>query len=160
LADNFVYFLAQKPDHTLGEPQKIPFTGSVKAVQVLDVDGDGLSDLLLVNWEDRNPFRFRLQQKNGGLGPEVYFEMPPIRSYWADNLETNNTKIEVVTIAQNSGRAAISTFNHKPAEPLSGSFRQGQLRVLPLNKTEKARRGMLWADVNGDGLPDLLVAEP
>src|SRR6201995_639256 len=159
LGDNVIYLLPQKEDHTLGEPQKIPFSGSVKAVQVLDVDGDGLSDLLLVNWEDRNPFRFRLQQKNGELGPEVYFPMSPIRSYWADNLETNG-KTEVITIAQNSGRAEISTFNRKPAEPLSGNFRQGQLQVLPLNKTDKARRGLLWADVNGDCLPDLLVAEP
>ncbi len=159
LADNFVYFIPQKPDHTLGEPQKIPFSGAVKSVQVLDVDGDGLSDLLLVNWEDRNPFRFRLQQKGGGLGPEIYFPMTAIRSYWADNLETNS-KTEVITIAQNSGRAAISTFNHKPAEPLSGSFSQGQLKVMPLNKTDQAHRGILWADVNGDGLPDLLVAQP
>ena len=42
-------------------------------MQVVDIDGDGLSDLLLVNWEDKNPFRFRLQQKEGGLGPEIYF---------------------------------------------------------------------------------------
>jgi VCBS repeat protein len=159
LADNYIYSITQKPDHTMGEPQKIPFSGSVKSVQVLDVDGDGLSDVLLVNWEDRNPFRFRLQEKNGELGPEVYFPMSPIRSYWADNLETNG-KTEVITIAQNSGRAAISSFIRKPADPLSGNFRQGQLHILPLNKTEKARRGLLWADVNNDGLPDLLVAEP
>ncbi|MEY2466689.1 MAG: hypothetical protein QOD03_1210, partial [Verrucomicrobiota bacterium] len=82
-----------------------------------------------------------------------------IRSYWADNLETNS-KVEVITIAQNSGRAQVSTFTHKDAEPLSGSFRQGQLQVMPLTKTDKARRGLRWADVNGDGLPDLLVAEP
>ena len=65
LGDNCVYFLPQKEDHTLGEPQKIPFSGTVKSVQVLDVDGDGRSDLLLVNWEDRNPFRFRLQKADG-----------------------------------------------------------------------------------------------
>ena len=159
LGDNCVYFLPQKTDHTLGEPQKIPYSGAVKAVQVLDIDGDGLSDLLLVNWEDRNPFRFRLQHKGGELGPEVYFSMPPVRSYCADNLE-KNSKTEVVTIAENSGRAAISTFNRKPAEPLSGGFRQGQLQVLPFDKTDQARRGVLWADVNGDGLPDLLVAQP
>jgi hypothetical protein len=29
-----------------------------------------------------------------------------------------------------------------------------------LNKTDAAQRGLLWADVNGDGRPDLLVAEP
>jgi hypothetical protein len=48
----------------------------------------------------------------------------------------------------------------KAAEPLSGDFKQGQFQVLPLNKTTRAHRGILWADVNGDGLPDLLVAEP
>ena len=159
LAENFVYVFPQKADHTLGEPQKIPFSGAVKSVQVVDIDGDGRSDLLLVNWEDRNPFRFRLQRPDGELGPEIYFSSVPIRSYWADSLDRSK-KTQVITIAQNSGRAQISEFTRKPAEPLSGPFRQGQFQVLPLTRTEKARRGMLWADVNGDGLPDLLVAEP
>jgi hypothetical protein len=159
LAEEHVYFFAQRADHTLAEPVKIPFTGIVKSVQVLDVDGDGRSDLLLVNWEDRNPFRFRLQKSDGELGPEIYFPFSPIRSYWADNLESHG-KMQVVTIAQNSGRAEISEFKRKAADPLSGAFREGQLQILPLNKTDKARRGLLWADVNGDGRPDLLAAEP
>ena len=159
LAENFVYLFPQKQDHTLDEPVKIPFSGVVKSAQIVDVDGDGKNDLLLVNWEDRNPFRFRLQMEGGQLGAENYFPFPPIRSYWADNLEENH-KTQVVTIAQNSGRAQISEFTRKPSEPLSGTFHQGQLQVLPLAKTEKARRGLLWADINGDGLADLLVAEP
>ncbi len=159
LAEKNLYFLAQKEDHTLAEPVKIPLASPVKAVQVLDVDGDGKSDLLLVDWENRYPFRFRLQKANGELGPENYFQMAPIRSYWADNLETN-ARVQVITIAQNSGRAQISEFRRQPAEKLSGEFLKGQFQVLPLNKTDKARRGILWADVNGDGLPDLLVAEP
>jgi FG-GAP-like repeat len=159
LGENCLYFLPQTKEHTLGEPQKIPFSGAVKSVQVIDVDGDGRKDLLLVNWEDRYPFRFRLQKPDGELGPEIYFSMTPIRSYWADNLE-QNSKVQVMTIAQNSGRAEISQFERKPSEVLSGGFHQGQFQVLPLNKTDKAKRGMLWADVNGDGLPDLLVAEP
>ena len=114
---------------------------------------------MLVDWENRYPFRFRLQKENGELGPENYFSMTRIRSYWADNLETNS-KVQVITIAQNSGRAQISEFNHKPAEQLSGDFLKGQFQALPLNKTDKSRRGILWADVNGDGLQDLLVAEP
>src|SRR5438132_2124181 len=97
LAENYIYLLPQKEDHSLGEPEKIPFSGAVKAVQVVDVDGDGRNDLLLVNWEDRNPFRFRLQKPSGELGPENYFPLPPIRSYWADNLE-ENAKMQIVTI--------------------------------------------------------------
>lgn len=159
LAENHLYLLAQKKDHTLDEPRKIPFSGIVKSAQVVDIDGDGRNDLLLVNWEDKNPFRFRLQGKNGELGPENYFAFPPVRSYWADNLEKGG-KTQVITIAQNSGRAQISEFTRKAAEPLSGSLYQGQLQVIALNKSDKARRGMTWGDINGDGLPDLLIAEP
>lgn len=159
LAENYVYLFPQQADHTLGEPEKIPLSSTVKSIQVVDIDGDGRKDLLLVNWEDRNPYRFRLQKPDGNLGPELYFPSAPIRSYWADNLEAGG-KTQVISIALNSGRASISEFVRKPADSLSGCFRQGQFQILPLNKTEKARRGLLWADVNRDGLPDLLVAEP
>ena len=159
LGENNIYFLPQTADHSLGEPRKIPFSGTVKAVQVLDIDGDGRDDLLLINWDSPNPFRFRLQNADGELGPEVYFSLPPIRAYLADDLDGDH-KTEIVTIAQNSGRAQVSNFVRKPAEPLSGAFKQGQFEVLPLNKTTRAHRGILWADINGDGLPDLLVAEP
>ena len=158
LGDTQIYVFSQKPDHTLGEPEKLPYSGAVKAVQVLDIDGDGRSDLLLVNWESPTPFRFRLQNSAGRLGPEIYFASDPIRSFSADDLESNRTQI--VTIAENSGRAQISEFTRKAADKLSGAFKQGQFQLLPLNKSERTRRGMLWADVNGDGLPDLLVAEP
>jgi FG-GAP-like repeat len=159
LGETQVYVLNQKKDHTLGEPEKIPYSGTVKAVQVLDIDGDGRNDLMLVNWENPNPFRFRLQNDAGQLGPEVYFALPPVRSYSTDNLE-GNEKNQIITIAQNSGRAQVSEFTRKPAEELSGAFKQGQFQVMPLNKSDKARRGILWADVNGDKLADLLVAEP
>jgi len=159
LAENYVYLFAQQADHTLGEPEKIPLSSPVKSIQVVDINADGRNDLLLVNWEDRNPYRFRLQKPDGRLGPEFYFSSAPIRSYWADNLEPGG-KTQIISIALNSGRASVSEFVSKPAEPLSGCFRQGQFQILPLTKTDKARRGLLWADVNRDGLADLLVAEP
>jgi len=160
LGDNgSLYFLPQQADRTFGEPQKIPYSGSPKAAQIADMDGDGRKDLLLVDWESLTPFRFRLQNATGQLGPEIYFKSQPIRSYCADTLE-GGAKNFVVTIAQNSSRAEVAEFTRKPAEPLSGGFRRGQFQVLPLNKTDAAQRGVLWADVNGDGRPDLLVAEP
>ncbi len=159
LGENHLYLLAQKADHSFGEPEKIPFSGMVKGVQILDIDGNGRADLLLVNWDHPNPFRFRLQNDAGQLGPELHFALPPIRSFAADDLD-GDRKMELITIAQNSGRAQISNFITKPAELLWGAFKKGQFQVLPLTKTEKTKRGMLWADLNGDQREDLLVAEP
>jgi hypothetical protein len=160
LGDNgALYFLPQLADHTLGEPQKIPCSGTPKSVQIVDVDGDGRNDLLLVDWDSPTPLRFRLQNAAGQLGPEIYFKTPSLRSFCADNLEGGRTNY-IVTIAQSSGRAEVSQFTRQPAEILSGVFRRGQFQILPLNKADAAQRGLLWADVNGDGRPDLLVAEP
>lgn len=160
LGDNgAAYFLAQNPDHTLGEPRKIPYSGTPHAVQIVDVDGDGKSDLLFVDFDSATPFRFRLQNEHGELGPEIYFKSAPIRSFLADNLE-GGKQLYMVTIMRDSGRAQVSEFTHKPAEVLTDHFHRGQFQILPLNKTDASQRGLLWADVNGDGLADLLVAEP
>lgn len=159
LADAHIYVMSQKADGTLSEADKIPYIGAVKSIQVLDIQGDGRDDLLLVNWDNPNPFRFRLQNTSGRLGPEIHFTLPPIRSYWADDLDSDS-KTEIVTIAQKSGRAQISNFKLKPSEELSASWREGQFQMMPLAKTTRTRRGTLWADLNGDARSDLLVAEP
>lgn len=160
LGDNgAVYFLAQQPDHTLAEPVKIPYSGTPKAVQIVDVDGDGRNDLLLVDFDSATPYRFRLQTSGGQLGPEIFFKSQPIRSFTIDNLAGDRTNY-MVSISAATGRAEVGQFTRKPGEVLTGTFRQGQFQVMPLNKTDAAARGVLWADVDGDGRPDLLVAEP
>ena len=159
LADAHIYFMAQKADGNLAEAEKIPYIGAVKSIQVLDIQGDGRDDLLLVNWDNLHPFRFRLQNASGRLGPEMHFTLPPIRSYWADDLD-HDKRTEIVTIAQKSGRAQISNFSQKPAEELSDEWKEGQFQMMPLTKTTRTRRGTLWADLNGDSRSDLLVAEP
>jgi hypothetical protein len=159
LAENHAYLIAQAADHTLGEAEKIPLSSLVRSVQVIDLDGDERQDLLLVNFDSPTPFRFRLQQADGQLGPEIYFKLPPIHSYWGDQLE-GGSQAYIASVTANSGRAQISQFKRTPAETLSADFKQGQFQVLPLGKTDKSKRGLHWADVNADGRTDLLVAEP
>src|SRR5207249_564806 len=40
LGENNVYWLAQNADHTLNEPERIAYSGTVKSAQILDIDGD------------------------------------------------------------------------------------------------------------------------
>jgi hypothetical protein len=154
-----VYYFAQQKDGTLAEPQKIAYSGTPKAIAIADVDADGKSDLFLVDFDNPNPFRVRLQNDSGQLGPEIYFKSPPIRSFWVDNLAGDQTNY-LISIVQATGRAEVSQFTHKAAEVLSGTFKKGQFQILPLNKTDASQRGIIWADVDGDGKPDLIVAEP
>ena len=160
LGDNgAVHFLAQQKDHTLAEPVKISYSGTPKAIQITDIDGDGKNDLVFVDFDSPTPLRVRLQIAGGQLGPEIYFKTQPIRSFWLDTLAggTTNFLVDIVTA---TGRAEVSQFTRQPAEPLAGKFKQGQLQILPLNKSTAGTRGVLWADVNGDGRADLIVAEP
>jgi len=160
LGDNgAVFFLAQQPDHTLAEPVKIPYSGTPKAIQLADINGDGKNDLVFVDFDSMTPFRVRLQIAGGQLGPEIYFKTQPVRSFWLDTLAGGTTNF-LVDIVQATGRAEVSQFSRKPAEPLTGNFRQGQMQILPLNKSDAAARGVVWADVDGDGRADLIVAEP
>jgi hypothetical protein len=76
LGENNIYYLAQNADHLLAEPEKIPFSGAVKSLQVLDINGDGRDDLLLINWDSPDPFRFRLQDAQGQLGAGGPFHLP------------------------------------------------------------------------------------
>ena len=160
LGDNgAVYFLAQQADHTFAEPVKIPYSGTPKAVQVADIDGDGKNDLVFVDFDSPTPFRVRLQIAGGQLGPEIYFKTQPVRAFWLDTLAGGKTNF-LADIVTATGRAEVSQFTRKTAETLAGKFKQGQLQILPLNKTDSGARGELWADVDGDGRADLIVAEP
>ncbi|MDX1953640.1 MAG: VCBS repeat-containing protein [Verrucomicrobiota bacterium] len=159
LGESHIYYFAQTTNGTLAEPEKIAYSGTIKSVQALDIQGDGREDLLLVNWDNPYPFRMRLQSANHQLGPEVYFQHPPIRSFWPEDLDKDG-KGELITIAQKSGRAQWYHFAEKEAEQISEKISAGQFQVMPLNKSSRPRRGSLWKDVTGDGLADLLVAEP
>jgi len=160
LGDNgAVFFLAQQKDHTLAEPVKIPYSGTPKAIQIADINGDGKNDLLFVDFDTTTPFRVRLQNSGGQLGPEIYFKTQPVRSFWLDTLAGGATNF-LVDIVQATGRAEVSQFTRQPAEPLTGNFKRGQMQILPLNKSDAGARGVAWADVDGDGRTDLIVAEP
>jgi hypothetical protein len=159
LADGHVHFLAQGAAGLASEPVRIPYSGSVKTAQIVDLNGDRRDDLLLVNWDHLNPFRIRRQDAEGRLGPERHVGMQPVRSYWADDLDGDGVA-EIVTIGQKSGRAQVGNFERREAEEILDGWKAGQFEILAMNKSGKGRRGVAWTDLNGDGLIDLTASEP
>lgn len=159
LADNYVAVLYQTVAHNFGEPEKLPFTGVVKALAIDDLDGDGRQDLILLNPEAAAPIRIRLQNQVGQLGPELYFESQPLRAFRTDDLD-GDKRAEIVYVAQTSGRAAVAHLERKTSQTNSIEGISGQFQVMPFAKTSKPRRGLALGDVDGDGLADILVAQP
>jgi hypothetical protein len=159
LAEDHLWLLPQQPAGGLGEPVKVPLGTLASLAHIADVNQDGKNDLLLVQWDSPTPIRLRLQEAGGQLGPEFYFKLPQIRALTCEPIEPGGKPL-LVGIALSSGRAQLSSFATRPAEPLAGALREGQFSVVPLAGTTRAARGLVWADVNGDQLPDLLAAEP
>lgn len=157
LGESFFFLWPQRETGGFEEPRRIPFSGEAKAAQILDLNGDRRNDLLLVDWDHTHPARIRLQDEDGALGPELQLPFPALRAFWADDLEGDGVT-ELITITKQSGRAQVSTLSAKAGVD-DGEEGEGLLQVLPLLKTTKARRGLQWADLNGDGRTDLLVAE-
>ena len=71
-----------------------------------------------------------------------------------------NPRYKSSQLPKTPGGHRFSEFKRAPAEKLAGDMVQGQFQLLPLQRTDKARRGQIWIDLNKDGLQDLLVAEP
>ena len=159
LGESKLYVLYQDAKGALGKPVSLPLADSVKAFQVVDLDGDRRSDLALMNWQSTVPFRFRLQGKDGQLGPELQFRMPKLRSFHAEDLDADG-RAELISIAQQSGRVTVHHLATHAPEALAGELKRGQLELLSLPKTAKNKRGRAWADVDGDGRTDLIYADP
>ena len=151
--------LRQLNDGTLAKPEELPFAGEAKAFQVVDLNGDKRNDLVLVDWDSTSPIRFRLQDSSGQMGPVARFRMGGLRSYRGADLDGDG-KTEIVTVAQQSGRAQVHHLVSRPAKALAGGLKRGQLLIMPVQQTESERRGITWADLDSDGQMDLLVAQP
>jgi hypothetical protein len=158
VGESQIHWFRQTGAGRLTRADPIPLGQPAYSLQVLDVDGDQRQDLLLVNWESPDPLRVRFQRADGGLGPELYFRFPALRAYWADRAGADGPAC-LVAIGQASGRALLARFESVPPER-KGPFAQGQFEVFPLPRTDKVRRGVAWADVDGDGSVDLVASDP
>ena len=82
----------------LAEAERIPYSGAVKSVQVLDINGDKRDDDTR-QLGRQQPIPFSPAKRGGTAWTRGAFSLPPIRSYWADDLD-NDSKTEIITIAR------------------------------------------------------------
>lgn len=147
----------------LGPSTDLAGGGSLVAFLVEDFDGDGLKDIVGVIPEDASPIRVWLAggtSDNKSFGPQVRFEMPPLREAMAARLppgKGGDGGALLGVIERASKRMAFYEFDHAAIEPTGD--RDAAVRVYTFRDGTNRKRSTAVGDIDGDGLTDLVATD-
>ncbi|MGA2070826.1 MAG: VCBS repeat-containing protein [Sedimentisphaerales bacterium] len=150
-----IYVVLQKKDGTLGEPVKYPSTARIIGVEVGDLTGDGINDLLIVTDDAERPIHVRLGQKNGQLGPEIRLLSEPPLVLELANMGGKEGK-DIVAIDAISRRLVCYKL-------VADSSQGDDWPVLfyPLAASlGSEKRDLVTGDFDGDKLTDVVISDP
>lgn len=150
-----IYIIEQKKDGSLSEAVKYPTTALVLSVNVGDLNGDGINDLILITNDGEKPVYVRFGLKTGQLGPQVqyFIERPFATNFY--NIDGTGDD-EVLTVDSGSGRLICYEYT-------SEKERDADWPILfyPLTTGEgQQQRDLVVDDIDGDGLVDIVVSDP
>ncbi|MHC4789403.1 MAG: FG-GAP repeat domain-containing protein, partial [Planctomycetota bacterium] len=160
LAQDSVLVLFQDEEGRLAEPRRYPIAQEKSVGLVLaDADSDGRPDLIYRAPGTRYPLRIRLTQPDGSPGPEYRFRMPPPRDVALGDC-TGDGRNEIALIESTTNRVKVLRWQVQREAPLRGT-ETAALELVPFARDPKAKlRSVAVADVDGNGLPDLVLTEP
>ncbi|MSR43892.1 MAG: hypothetical protein EXS15_00830 [Phycisphaerales bacterium] len=142
----------------LGTPIELSAgNGNIVATIAGDLEGDGTNDLIGIMPDDAAPIRAWFGSKKDGtaaLGPQTRFEMPPLRD--ADIVPISGLKGSALAVVEKpSKRVALLKFAKEAIT--EGGDREASLQTWAFTDTANRKRDTAVADINGDGLQDLVA---
>ncbi|KPK65730.1 MAG: hypothetical protein AMK73_02120 [Planctomycetes bacterium SM23_32] len=160
LAEDALLVFFQDAEGRLSAPRRYPVAKPKSAGLVLaDVDNDGRSDIIYCAPSTRYPLRVRLSQADGSPGPEYRFRMPPPGDVTVGDA-TSDGRNEIALIESTTNRVKLLRWTPQKERPLAGTD-TGALEMVPFTRDQKAKmRAFAVADVDGNGLPDVVVTDP
>lgn len=135
-----------------------PGDATLVAIFAEDVNGDGLKDLIGVAPEDQAPLRIWLARRDDGeksLGPQLRFEMPPLREATAITLPGAD-RAYLAVIERPSRRLAVHRLELTGEGNAAG---EASLEVHGYPDPKQRTRDLVSIDLNGDGLLDVLTTD-
>ena len=149
-----VYILLQK-DGSLAEPVKYPTGAQMLGIEVGDLNGDGINDLILVTSDNEKPLYVRFGLKTGQFGPQVQFSIEKPYIFKLHNID-GQVGDEILSVDAGSGRLIcykLTAEKQKDAD--------WPILSYPLTSGEgSTKRDLAVADFDGDGLADVTISEP
>lgn len=143
----------------LDTPEELnPGDATLVAVLAEDVNGDELLDLIGIAPDDEAPVRIWLASREDGrktLGPQLRFEMPPLREATTVRLP-NAKKASLAVIERPSRRLAVHELSTETEAKNAG---EASLEVHGFPDPGQRTRDLVVVDVDGDGLPDVLSTD-
>lgn len=150
-----IYIIVQEKDGSLAEPEKYPTSAQTLGVEVGDLNGDKINDLVLVTNDTEKPLHVRFGLKTGQLGPQQQFSIERPFALMLHNIDKTDGD-EVLIVDSLSGRLIcyhLAAENRKDAD--------WPILFYPLaSGQEDANRDLVLGDFDGDGLDDLVISDP
>ncbi len=150
-----VYIIVQKKDGSLAEPEKYPTSAQTLGVEIGDLDGDGINDLILIANDSEKPLHVRFGLTTGKFGPlrRFFIERPSALMSHATDETVGD---EILAVDSVSGRLICYQLS---TEDSSGT--DWPVLFYPLaSGREDTKRDLVMGDFNGDGLTDVAISDP
>lgn len=150
-----VYVLLQDTDGSLGAPVKYPTSAQTQNVDITDLNGDNINDLVLRTSDAEKPVHVRFGLRTGQLGPQVQFFVE--KPFALKLLNTDGAAgDELLVVDSLSGRLIGYKFAVE-----AGADVDWPISFYPLaSGQENAKRDLAAGDVDGDGLMDIVMSDP
>jgi len=141
-------------------PAPVSYAVSVDDAQNLkltDINNDGLLDLVYLSQFHPYAMRFRLQGKEGRFGAEIAVPVKTGSTDWAVYNKPGKP-IEIATINKNLAEVDIQTVDKYEKDKQGEKFIQAHMFHVPT--AGKISSVYTTGDFNGDGLIDVVAADP